>query len=124
MTKKIFLRSLALALIAICASVAGAVAAVPPVRGGTYRGLSSHHHKIVITVNRDGRHGKLTYCRYSVGIIIARDHFGVNKTTAGGAVHLFRIHGAWVSKKVVKGYIDLDFTACDGLPGPFKATLG
>lgn len=120
---RIFIRSFALAVIATCAIVAVAIAATPK-PGGTYQGMSSHHHSLRIKVARNGKTGVLTYCGYKVKIHIVGNHFGVRVTTAGGAVSVLRLHGAWVTRRLVQGRIDLDFASnCNGLPGPWSATL-
>jgi hypothetical protein len=114
-------RTVGLAVIAVLASFAVASAATPKF-GATYVGSSASHKPLRITVSRDGRTGKLTYCGYTVGIHIVRDHFGVHKTIADGQVSVFRIHGSWKTKQLVSGKIDLDF-GCDGRPGSWTATL-
>jgi hypothetical protein len=118
---KVFGRSISLAAIAVLASVAVAGAATPKL-GGTYVGSSASHKRLKITVSRDGKTGKLTYCGYTVGIHIVRDHFGVHKKIADGQVSVFRIYGSWKTKQLVSGKIDLDF-GCDGRPGNWSATL-
>jgi hypothetical protein len=118
---KVLSRSVSVAAVALLASVAVAVAATPRF-GGTYVGSSAWHKTLRITVSHDGKTGKLTYCGYTVGIHIVRDHFGVHKKIAGGQVSVFRIYGSWKTKQLVSGKIDLDF-GCDGRPGNWSATL-
>jgi hypothetical protein len=118
---KVVRRAVGLAAIAVFASFAVASAAIPKF-GGTYVGSSGSHKPLKITVARDGKTCKLTYCGYTVRIHIVRDHFGVHKTIADGQVSVFRIHGSWKTKQLVSGKIDLDF-GCDGRPGNWSATL-
>jgi hypothetical protein len=118
---KVLRRSVVLAVVAACVSFAVASAAIPRF-GGTYVGSSGSHKPLRITVSRDGKTGELTYCGYRVGIHISRDHFGVHKKVADGQVSVFRIYGSWKTRQMVSGFIDLDF-GCDGLPGPWSATL-
>jgi hypothetical protein len=110
-----------LALVAVCASLAVAGAAIPKF-GGTYAGSSASHKSVRITVSRNGKMGVLRYCGYKVPIHIVRDHFGAHVRTAGGLVSVFRISGFWKTQRLVRGSIDLDF-GCDGRPGPWSATL-
>jgi hypothetical protein len=118
---RFFSRSVVLSVIAVCATVAVASAAAPK-PGGTYQGMSASHHSVRIKIARSGKTGELSYCGFKVGFHVSGDHFGVRKTTAGGAVTEFRIRGSWKTSRLVQGYIDLDF-GCDGRPGPWSATL-
>jgi hypothetical protein len=125
---KVFIRSLLLASVVMCASVAIALAS-PPKPGGTYVGGTFRHFPVRITVapkllKKGVYKGTFSYCGYKVGIFIVHGHFGVWKKTAGGAVSVFRAYGSFRSRQVAQGHIDLDFTSgCDGLPGAWTATL-
>jgi hypothetical protein len=120
---RIFIRSFTLAVIAACATVAVATAATPK-PGGTYVGSSASHHPLRIKMAHNGKTGILSFCGYNVKIHIVGNHFGVRITTAGGLVSVLRLHGAWMTRRLVQGHIDLNFASnCNGLPGPWSATL-